>query len=263
MPTQGFAGAVFDVDGVLVDSPHERSWQDSLRELMETEWADIRDQTTWSPEAFSPEVYQTVMSGKPRMIGALAALEYFEVPDAKGHVETYAARKQDMVIELIEAGEFEAYPDALRFVMAVRAAGIVTAAASSSKNAGLLLRKIRLDTFAEKEGLTYDFLRPGLSLADFIDADISGRDFAKGKPHPEIFLTAASELGVAPEHCFVVEDAARGVEAAKAGGMAALGLARADDEDLLTAAKADLVVTSLDEVDVELLARHELSRRTS
>ncbi|MBC7559679.1 MAG: HAD-IA family hydrolase [Dermatophilaceae bacterium] len=263
MPSQGFAGAVFDVDGVLVDSPHERSWQDSLRELMETEWADIRDQTTWSPEAFSPEVYQKVMSGKPRMSGALAALEYFQVPDAQSHVETYAARKQDMVIDLIEAGEFEAYPDALRFIMAVRAAGIVTAAASSSKNAGLLLRKIRLDTFAEKEGLTYDFLRPGLSLADFIDADISGRDFAKGKPHPEIFLTAASELDVAPEHCFVVEDAARGVEAAKAGGMAALGVARADDEDLLAGAKADLVVTSLDEVDVELLARHELSRRTS
>ena len=263
MPTQGFAGAVFDVDGVLVDSPHERSWQDSLRELIETEWADIRDQTTWSPDAFSPEVYQQVMSGKPRMSGALAALEYFEFPDAQGHVETYAARKQDMFIELIEAGEFEAYPDALRFVMAVRAAGIVTAAASSSKNAGLLLRKIRLDTFAEKEGLTYDFLRPGLSLADFIDADISGRDFAKGKPDPEIFLTAASELDVAPEHCFVVEDAASGVEAAKAGGMAALGLARADDEALLIAAEADLVVTSLDDVDVELLARHELARRAS
>ena len=263
MPTQGFAGAVFDVDGVLVDSPHERSWQDSLRELIETEWADIRDQTTWSPDAFSPEVYQQVMSGKPRMSGALAALEYFEFPDAQGHVATYAARKQDMFIELIEAGEFEAYPDALRFVMAVRAAGIVTAAASSSKNAGLLLRKIRLDTFAEKEGLTYDFLRPGLSLADFIDADISGRDFAKGKPDPEIFLTAASELDVAPEHCFVVEDAASGVEAAKAGGMAALGLARADDEALLIAAEADLVVTSLDDVDVEPLARHELVRRTS
>ena len=101
MPTQGFAGAVFDVDGVLVDSPHERSWQDSLRELMETEWADIRDQTTWSPEAFSPQVYQQVMSGKPRMSGALAVLEYFEFPDAQGHVETYAARKQDMVLSLI------------------------------------------------------------------------------------------------------------------------------------------------------------------
>src|SRR5471030_606536 len=124
MPTREFAGAVFDVDGVLVDSPHERAWRDSMRELMETEWAEIRDQTTWSPEAFSPEVYQKVMSGKPRMSGALAALEHFEVPDAEGHVEAYAARKQEMVIELIEAGEFEAYPDALRFVMAVRAAGI-------------------------------------------------------------------------------------------------------------------------------------------
>jgi beta-phosphoglucomutase len=263
MPTPGFAGAVFDVDGVLVDSPHERSWRDSLRELMETEWAGIRDQTTWSPEAFSPQVYQQVMSGKPRMSGALAALEHFEVPDAEGHVETYAARKQEMVIELIEDGEFEAYPDALRFVMAVRAAGIPTAAASSSKNAGLFLRKIRLDTFAEKEGLTYDFLRPGLSLLEFFDADVSGRDFAKGKPHPEMFLTAASELDVAPEHCFVVEDAASGVEAAKAGGMAALGLAREHDEDILTAAKADLVVTSLDDVDVALLRRHQLSRRTS
>ena len=263
MPTQGFAAAVFDVDGVLVDSPHERAWQESLRALMEGEWSGIRDQTTWSPEAFSPQVYQETMSGKPRMSGALAALEYFKFPDAQGHVETYAARKQDMVIELIGAGEFEAYPDALRFVMAVRAAGIVTAAASSSKNAGLLLRKIRLDTFAEKEGLTYDFLRPGLTLAEFIDADISGRDFAQGKPHPEIFLTAAFELDVAPEHCFVVEDAASGVEAAKAGGMAALGLARAHDEALLIAAEADLVVTSLDDVDVELLAQHELSRRAS
>jgi beta-phosphoglucomutase len=135
-----------------------------------------------SPQAFSPEVYQQVMSGKPRMIGALAALEYSKFPDAKGHVETYAARKQDMVLELIEAGEFEAYPDALRFVMAVRAAGIVTAAASSSRNAGLLLRKIRLDTFAEKEGLTYDFLRPGLSLADFIDADTQGATSPRASP---------------------------------------------------------------------------------
>lgn len=167
------------------------------------------------------------------------------------------------MVELIEAGEFEAYPDALRFVLAVRAAGIPAAAASSSKNAGLLLHQIRLDTLAEKEGLAYDFLRPGLSLAGFFDADISGRDFARGKPHPEIFLTAAAELGVAPEACFVVEDAPSGVQAAKAGGMAALGVAREHDEDLLTAARADLVVASLGEVDVALLSRHKLSRRMS
>ena len=263
MPTRGFEGAIFDVDGVLVDSPHERAWKDSLRELMENDWADVADRTSWSEEHFTPHVYQQVMSGKPRMSGALAALEYFEVPDAAERVEIYAANKQTMVIKLIEAGEFEAYPDALRFVLAVRNADIRVAAASSSKNAGLFLRQIRLDTFAAEQDLHYDFLRPGLNLLEFFDIDISGRDFAQGKPHPEIFLTGANELGVAPEACFVVEDATSGVQAAKAGGMAALGVARADDQALLAAANADLVVTSLDEVDIPGLGHHQLRRRTS
>jgi beta-phosphoglucomutase-like phosphatase (HAD superfamily) len=258
----GFKGAIFDVDGVLVDSPHERAWRDALRELMTTGWADIADQSTWTPEAFTSQVYQQVMSGKPRMSGAVDALEYFHVPDAQVRAQEYADHKQDMVVKLIEAGEFKAYPDALRFVLAVRGAGILVAAASSSKNAGLFLRQIRLDTFAEREGLHYDFLRPGLSLLDFFDADISGRDFAHGKPDPEIFLTGAAELGVAPEDSFVVEDAASGVQAAKAGSMAALGVARANDEDLLSAANADLVVTSLDEVDVAQLGQHRLARRS-
>src|SRR5690606_19878026 len=139
MPTKGFRGAIFDVDGVLVDSPHEQAWRESLRELMEGEWADIRPRTRWSPQAFTSEVYQRVMSGKPRMSGALAGLEYFQVPDADKRVETYAARKQQMVIRLIEEGRFTAYPDALRFVLAVRGAGLSLAAASSSKNAGLFL----------------------------------------------------------------------------------------------------------------------------
>ncbi len=263
MSTEGFDGAIFDVDGVLVDSPHERAWKDSLRELMETVWADIASRTSWSDERFTPQVYQQEMSGRPRVDGALAALEYFGVPDAAERVEAYAEKKQAMVIELIEVGEFEAYPDALRFLLAVRDAGIPVAAASSSKNAGLFLRQIRLDTFAEEQGLHYDFLRPGLSLLEFFDVDISGRDFDRGKPHPEMFLTGAAELGVAPEHCFVVEDAPSGVQAAKAGGMTALGLARADDEELLATANADIVVTSLDEIDVAGLAEHQLRRRTA
>lgn len=261
MPAPGFEGAIFDVDGVLVDSPHERAWRDSLRELMGNDWAGIADQTSWSDAGFTPQVYQQVLSGKPRMSGALGALQYFGVPDAAERAETYAAHKQSMIVKLIEAGEFEAYPDALRFVLAVRDAGIPAAAASSSKNAGLFLSQIRLDTFATEQGLHYDFLRPGLSLLEFFDVDISGRDFAQGKPHPEIFLTGAAELGVAPEHCFVVEDAVSGVQAAKAGGMAGLGVARADDENLLVDANADLVVTSLDEVDLAGLDEHRLRRR--
>jgi beta-phosphoglucomutase-like phosphatase (HAD superfamily) len=262
VPTRGFEGAIFDVDGVLVDSPHERAWKDSLRELMENDWADIADQTSWSDAHFTPQVYQQVMSGKPRMAGALAALQHFNVPDADKRAMTYGERKQAMVIELINAGEFHAYPDALRFIMAVRDLGVPVAAASSSKNAGLFLAQIRLDTFAEHEGLHYDFLRPGLSLLAFFDADLSGRDFAQGKPHPEIFLTGAQELGVPPAECFVVEDAVSGIQAAKAGDMAALGIARADDADALSAAHADLVVTSLDDVDTHRLLEGTLARRS-
>src|ERR671914_1058445 len=258
---KGFAGAIFDVDGVLVDSPHERAWREAFQEMMESEWSDVRDQTTYSPEKFTPQVYQQVMSGKPRMEGARAVIDYFEVPDPERRVQAYADRKQEMVVELIEAGEFEAYPDALRFVLAVRNAGIPTAAASSSKNAGLFLRQIRLDTFAEEEGLDYDFVTEGLSLLEFFDADISGRDFPRGKPDPEIFLTGAKELDVPPSSCFVVEDAVSGVEAAKAGDMAALGLARAEDADILAAAGADLVVTTLDDVDVEGLSEGRLARK--
>jgi beta-phosphoglucomutase len=257
----GFRGAIFDVDGVLVDSPHERAWCDTLRELMETDWSDIRSETSYSPERFTPRVYQSVVSGKPRLSGARAALDHFQVPDAEVRVGAYAERKQRMVLELIEGGQFTAFPDALRFVLAVRDAGIPMAAASSSKNAGLMLGQIRLDTFAEEQGLDYDFLRPGLRLLDLFEADISGRDVGRGKPDPEIFLTAASELGVPARACFVVEDAVAGIEAARAGGMAALAVARADDAEALGAAGADVVVTSLDDLDLDGLAAGRLATR--
>jgi beta-phosphoglucomutase len=56
----------------------------------------------------------------------------------------------------------------------------------------------------------------------------------------------------------VVEDAYYGLQAAKAGGMAALGLSRADDEDLLADAEPDLLVTSLDDVDRDALLEGRL-----
>jgi beta-phosphoglucomutase len=255
-----FQGAIFDVDGVLVDTPHERAWRETLRELMESEWAGVRGQTTWSPAAFTPQVYQALVSGKPRMSGARAALEHFGMPDIDVRTLEYADRKQTMVVRLIEAGEFTAYADALRFVIAVKDAGMGTAAASSSKNAGLFLRTIRLDSFAEQHGIESSTVRPGLTLLDAFDVDVSGRDFAQGKPHPEMFLTAARELGVDPTASIVLEDATAGVQAAKAGDMAAIGIARFDDHDLLVAAGADIVVASLDEVDMAALADGRLTR---
>jgi beta-phosphoglucomutase-like phosphatase (HAD superfamily) len=49
-----YAGAIFDVDGVLVDSPHEQAWREALAELLEGEWADVRDRTGWTPDASPP-----------------------------------------------------------------------------------------------------------------------------------------------------------------------------------------------------------------
>lgn len=253
-----FQGVIFDIDGVLVDSPHERAWRDTLQQLMQGEWRDIQPQTTYAPERFTTAVYQEFVAGKPRMSGATAALEHFGVPDAARRAVEYADRKQQQVVQLIEAGDFTAFADALRFLLAVKAAGIGIAAASSSKNAKLFLRQIRLDTFADQNGLRYDFITPGLTLLNVFDADVTGRDFALGKPHPEIFLTAARELGVDPAASVVVEDASSGVQAAKAGGMAAIGVARLHDEALLDAAGADLVVTSLDDVSIDAFRQGQL-----
>jgi beta-phosphoglucomutase-like phosphatase (HAD superfamily) len=255
-PPPTFQGAIFDVDGVLVDSPHFRAWREALQELMDTEWADLRGRTSCSPERFTEAVYQEVVAGRPRLAGALAALKYFGVPDAERRAERYAAVKQEHLVKLMEAGEFTVYPDAIRFVLATKAAGIPIAAASSSKNADLLLRQVRLDDYVAEKGLT---------LVDLLDADVSGRDLPRGKPDPMIFLVAAEELPATPARCFVVEDAAVGVQAAKAGGMAALGVARLGDEQAqqaLADAGADLVVRTLDEVSRPALAEGRLALKT-
>jgi phosphoglycolate phosphatase-like HAD superfamily hydrolase len=126
----------------------------------------------------------------PRMSGARAALEHLGVPDIERRAEQYTAGKQEMIVELIEAGRFNAFPDALRFLLVVKGSGIRV-----------------------------------------------------------------------PGTCFVVEDASSGVQAAKAGRMAALGVARLDDEAPLTEAGADLVVTTLDEVALEALSEGRLERR--
>jgi len=248
-----FKAAIFDVDGVVVDSPHEAAWRESLHELMETSWSNIRADTTWAPDRFTTRVYQEVVAGKPRHSGALAALEYFAVPDPRQHVDEYARRKQEKVVALVEAGQFTPFGDAIRLMLDLRAAGIQLAAASSSKNATRMLAKLRLDKLADEYGLADNVTDPGQTLLDLLDADVSGRTFEHGKPHPEIFLTACRDLGLAPGSCFVIEDAVPGIAAAKTAGMAALGLARTENSQPLSGAGADLVVATLDEVDRDKL----------
>jgi beta-phosphoglucomutase-like phosphatase (HAD superfamily) len=141
-----FDGAIFDVDGVLVDSPHERAWREALERLMAGPWRDIAPQTSYTPSRFTTEVYQTYVAGKPREAGARAALDYFGVPDPDGQrLHEYCEVKQADLIALIARGEFVAFDDALRFLLDLKTAGVKLAAASSSKNANLFLSKVSFE----------------------------------------------------------------------------------------------------------------------
>ena len=216
------AAAIFDVDGVLVASPHERAWREALEGFAD-------------PARFTTEFYQSRVAGKPRLDGAIATLEGLGVPGAAARAADYARKKQALIDQLIAEGSFEAFPDAVRIADAFDAAGLRLALASSSKNVAAMLRHLRL--------------ADGRPLMSIFDADLSGTDVPRGKPDPALFLLAAKALDVPPAHSLVVEDAPSGIAAARAGGMASVGIARLGDEALLRAVGADLVVTSLDEVD--------------
>lgn len=226
------SACIFDVDGVLLESPHERAWREAL--------AGFAD-----PSRFTTEMYQAHVAGKPRLAGARAALEALGVADAARLATRYAEDKQRRVEALIDAGAFKAFPDALRFVRTVAGLGWPMAVASSSRNADAMLRAIRFDATR--------------ALRDVFSVDVCGRELRHGKPDPEIFLLAASELALPPQSCLVVEDAPAGILAARAGGMAALGVARLGDAALLHGAGADLVVASLDEVATDSLAAGHLA----
>jgi beta-phosphoglucomutase len=218
---------IFDVDGVIVASPHEQAWREAL--------AGITD-----PARLTTAVYQTYVAGKPRMDGARAVLAQLGIADPGSLAQRYADAKQQRIETLIASGRFAAFPDALRFIVAVKRPGWRLALASSSKNAASMLRQIALPT--------------GQNLLAVFDADLSGIDLQHGKPDPEIFIRAAKAIGVSPANCLVVEDAPAGIAAGVAGRMATLGVARLDDAQLLRGAGADLVVTSLDDVDAGALA---------
>lgn len=235
-PPGRLKAAIFDVDGVLLESPHERAWREAL-----DGFAD--------PKLFTTALYQAVVAGKPRLDGARAALQALNAPDAQQRASQYAQRKQQRLEELIEDGSVKAFPDALRFVQALAQLGWPMAVASSSKNANGMMKQINLDS--------------GQSLLDVFSANVCGRDFPHGKPDPAIFLAAADELHIDPAHCFVAEDAPAGIKAAHAGGMTGLGVARHDDAALLRTAGAALVVTTLDQVAVDELANGRLCKRSA
>jgi beta-phosphoglucomutase-like phosphatase (HAD superfamily) len=121
--------AIFDVDGLLLASPHERARREALQGFAD-------------PEHFTSTMYQAHVAGKLRLGGALAALEALGVPDAGRQAVVYAERKQKRLEELIDAGTVVAFPDALRFVKAVWALGL-------AYGGGILLAQRQPDDAAE------------------------------------------------------------------------------------------------------------------
>ena len=248
-----FAGGIFDIDGVVLDTPHERAWREALDQLMAGSWHDLASQTTYAPGGFTSQVYQEQVAGKPRDAGAAAALAYFGIPDPDGaRTRQYAERKQQILEQLAAAGDFHAYDDAVIFVLRVKAAGIRICAASSSKNADGFLRAVSVADFAARYNLQYPFVEQRTTLLDLFDADVDGSDVPHGKPAPDLYLAAARALRLETTQCFVVEDAPAGIAAAKAGGMYGIGVARHADAADLRASGADLVVERLDTLDAAL-----------
>jgi beta-phosphoglucomutase family hydrolase len=88
-----------------------------------------------------------------------------------------------------------------------------------------------------------------LQIGKYFDAIVSGYDIP-GKPDPAVFLKAARQFGIEPEHCTVIEDAVAGVEAAKNAGMKCIAVTTTNTAEALS--KADLILNSLAELKKDL-----------
>ena len=109
-----------------------------------------------------------------------------------------------------------------------------------------------------REALTigWRLLERGSSAMDAVEAAIvSMEETPRGKPDPEVFLLGARRLGISPTRCIVIEDAPVGIQAAKAGGMRAVGVTFVGHHsaEKLQSAGADLVVANLEQVSTNQL----------
>ena len=249
-------GFIFDIDGVIADTPHEAAWRESLNFLFTQrgDWEQIKHKTNYSAENFTTDLYRKEISGKPRIEGARSTLAYFHVPDPnENFLNEYCNFKQKIFLEKIEQGEFKVYDDAILFVLLeAKQKGGKLVAASSSKNANPILERINMFEFTKRNNLKFDFIDEGTSLLKLFDGNVCGIDVGKGKPDPGIFLKAAESIGLLPDECIVIEDAVNGVQAAKAGNFFCIGIARLNNEDELENANADIVTNDLKKIFKEI-----------
>jgi beta-phosphoglucomutase len=212
-------GAIFDMDGVLVDSyrAHFQSWRDVAAQegldVTEKEFAATFGRT-------SREIIEMLWSEGRYTDQEILALD---------------ARKEAAFRDLIRA-DFPIMPGATDLVDSLSQAGWALAVGSSGppENIELVLDR--------------------LGKRDAFGAVVTGMDVTRGKPDPQVFLIAAERLGIAPQNCAVVEDAPAGVAAAHAAGMKAIGFA-STGRSRQELAEADLVIDGLVELSPEVFRR--------
>lgn len=203
---------IFDLDGVLVttDELHYMAWQALAKEL------GINNFTK------DDNIRQR---GVSRMASLEVVLEKTNKKYSNVEKELFAEKKNNIYVKSLESlTENDLLPGVVEFIGFLKKNNIKTAIGSASKNTPLILEKTK--------------------IADKFDAISCGLDTTKSKPDPEVFLIAAKKLGVKPENCLVVEDSDAGIVAAKAGGMYALAVGAAVNND-----KADYHAISLDKWD--------------
>ncbi|MCC6485438.1 MAG: HAD-IA family hydrolase [Armatimonadetes bacterium] len=187
--SQVLKGVIFDMDGVLVDS----------------EWfiaeAAIRMFAQHNVRAKREDFLPFVGAGEDRYLGGVAEQYGVKLDMSEAKLQTYR-----IYGELLH-GQVEPLPGAVDFIGRCRARGLKIAVASAAD-------RIKVDINLREIGLD----------SQTFDAVVSGSDVVHKKPDPEIFLKAASRLGLQPSECLVVEDAVNGVEAARRGGFRALGI---------------------------------------
>ncbi|GAA3138269.1 beta-phosphoglucomutase family hydrolase [Streptomyces echinatus] len=232
---------LFDLDGVLTQTAkvHAAAWKEMfdgyLRERA------TREGTEFVP--FDPvHDYDEYVDGRPREDGVRTFLAAREIrlpegsPDDPPEAETVnglGTRKNDLVLRRIREEGVEAYEGSVRFVHAVRAAGMRCAVVSSSANCRDVLVAAGIeDLFDER-----------------IDGVVAHERRLRGKPAPDTFLEGARALATEPAEAAVFEDALAGVEAGRAGRFGVVvGVDRVGQAEQLRAHGADVVVQDLAEL---------------
>jgi len=206
--------ALFDWDGVIIDSAsaHERSWEKLAEEVGKPLPEDhfLRG-FGMRNEVIFPEILQW---GKD--------LE---------QIQTWSLRKEELYRDVICSEGVRVLPGVREYLQSLLNAGIpaIVGTSTQRKNVDLIFKM--------------------MDLAGFFQGMVSSEDVSHGKPDPEVFLKAADLAGVAPGHCVVFEDAIHGIEAAKAGGMMAIGVRTTHPDGDLPG--ADRWVTQLDELPLD------------